>query len=202
VAHRIRLALDFLAWLDYHQQALGSVTQHDIDRWLSEGSTRRHDLRDFIVWATGRGLIGNVSVPARPIGVTVNFLSDEQRTTMLRRCVNDARVPLDVRVAGSLVLLFGVTINRIVHLTTDDVEHRDDGTYARLGDWPALLPPRLADLIQRLAETRWALPSGPRSGRRSRRAGTCSLAAPWSARRCVRIHEEAQQPRHHHPGRT
>ncbi|NHI06710.1 Cro/Cl family transcriptional regulator [Streptomyces sp. KO7888] len=67
------------------------------------------------------------------------------------RCVDDMTLPLDVRAAGALVLLYGVPVSRIAQLTLQDIEEREDGTYIALGARPILMPPVVADLVAQQA---------------------------------------------------
>ncbi|MFF0533112.1 hypothetical protein ACFYT3_32685 [Nocardia amikacinitolerans] len=83
-----------------------------------------------------------------PLGV----LDEEERRNQLHRCLNDAALPLSVRVAGALVLLFGLQATRVTHLTRDDLH--DDGNRVRLAiDAHQIdLPPKLANLIRELRD--------------------------------------------------
>jgi hypothetical protein len=59
---------------------------------------------------------------------------------------------MKIRVAGTLILLFGVTITRVSTVTTDDITTTNDGdTAITIGAKPIPLPPRLATLVTRLA---------------------------------------------------
>lgn len=98
-----------------------------------------------------RASVHNVDVPTRPIGRPAHFLDDDEHTRLLRRCLTDTDLPLDVRTAGALALLFGVTIRSVLQLAARDIDHRPDGTYLPLGTKPALPPPGLADLVAELA---------------------------------------------------
>jgi len=60
-------------------------------------------------------------------------------------------MPVDVRAAGALTLLFGLPSERIRNLTADQLTQDDQHTYLAAGRHPILLPPRLAGLLQRLA---------------------------------------------------
>lgn len=55
-----------------------------------------------------------------------DFLTEDDDGRHLHRCLNDQDVPLDVRVAGAFVLVFGLHVARIVELTTDDLDLRDE----------------------------------------------------------------------------
>jgi hypothetical protein len=69
----------------------------------------------------------------------------------LRTCLTDDSLPLDVRAGGALVLLFGLPGERLSQLRADHLDQREDDTYLRLGKAPVPIPPRLADLLRRLA---------------------------------------------------
>jgi len=60
-------------------------------------------------------------------------------------------MPLDLRVAGALVLVYGLKLSRIAYLTRDDVIDRDGQTWLRHHGHQLLVPPRLATLIRQLA---------------------------------------------------
>ena len=62
-------------------------------------------------------------------------------------------MPLDTRAAAALVLLFGLPLSRIRHLTVDQLELGGTRSFLATGRHPLLLPLRLADLLQRLADT-------------------------------------------------
>lgn len=59
---------------------------------------------------------------------------------------------LDTRAAGALTLLFGLSSERLASLTADQLQQDGKHTYLLAGQHPVLLPPRLADLLRRLAE--------------------------------------------------
>jgi hypothetical protein len=74
--------------------------------------------------------------------------------------------PLDigVRAAGALILLFGLQLQRIRHLTADQITEKDSNTYPDRRPPPLLLPPRLGALLSELAAqpaTRLIISHGP-----------------------------------------
>src|SRR6266511_2199745 len=81
------------------------------------------------------------------------ILDDTQRWALLRRCLTDETMPLDTRAAAALVLLFGLPLSRIRHLTVDQLELGGTRSFLATGRHPLLLPLRLVDLLQRLADT-------------------------------------------------
>jgi hypothetical protein len=69
-------------------------------------------------------------------------------------------MPLDLRVGGALVLLFGMLVSRITQLTKDDVIEDGQATYLVIDGHRLMLPPRLAHLVRQLRdqdEPRWTL---------------------------------------------
>ena len=62
-------------------------------------------------------------------------------------------MPLDLRAAAALVLLFGLPVSRIRHLTIDQLDIGETRTLLRTGRHPLVLPPKLGVLLQRLADT-------------------------------------------------
>ena len=53
-------------------------------------------------------------------------------------CLTDEAMPLDLRVGGALVLLFGMLVSRITQLTKDDVIEDNRATWR----WPLSFLPR------------------------------------------------------------
>jgi hypothetical protein len=78
----------------------------------------------------------------------------------LDRCLTDSSMPLDLRVGGALVLLFGMLVSRITQLTKDDVTEDGPVTCLAIDGNRLALPPRLASLVRQLRdqdEQRWTL---------------------------------------------
>ena len=53
-----------------------------------------------------------------------DLLGDDERWQLLQRCLNNETMPIDVRAAGALILLFGLQAQRIRHLCADMLWHR------------------------------------------------------------------------------
>ncbi len=166
---RVLVALELLTWLDKQGITLKQLRQDDLDRWLDEEDTqRRNRIRYFLTWTTGRGLTRQLSVPLSPRQQPADLLGDDERWQLLQRCLTDEALPVDVRAAGGLVLLFGLQAQRIRHLTADHVELGDDDTYLSAGRHRILLPPRLGALMTELAArppARLMISHGPRAPR-------------------------------------
>ncbi len=164
---RVLVALELLAWLDEQGTTLKELRQDDIDRWLDEeDSQRRNRIRYFLKWTTDRGLTTTLTVPHIPRQQPAELLGDDERWHLLQRCLTDDALPVDVRAAGALILLFGLQAQRIRHLCADHVVPQDDNTYLTTGQHPILLPPRLGTLMRTLATqppTRLMIHHGPQT---------------------------------------
>ena len=69
-------------------------------------------------------------------------------------------MPLDLRVGGALVLLFGMLVSRITQLTKDDVIEDNRATWLAIDGHRLMLPTKLAHLVRQLRdqdEPRWTL---------------------------------------------
>ncbi|TQC45320.1 hypothetical protein EEB14_32140 [Rhodococcus sp. WS4] len=149
---RLQVAANFSTWLTERDHTLAGATQADVDRWLGEGASTRHRLRDFLRWAHSRRLSADLQVPwLGRDGLPALLLGEDERWSALHRCLTDEGLDLRVRVAGALVLLYGQIPTRIVELTTAHLStDTRGGSFLRLHDRPVLLPPALATLITEL----------------------------------------------------
>jgi hypothetical protein len=166
---RIRVALNFLDWLDDHGVELEAVTQADMDLWLASGATTRYAVRDFLAWCRARRLISGVKVPLRQTLSAAEPLHDDDRWSIVDELLHNDAVDLDVRVAGLFALLFGQHLSRVVQLTVTDLVVSEGAVAVRFGVDEVQLPPVLDGLLLRLQERRghsitrseqWLFPGG------------------------------------------
>jgi len=66
-------------------------------------------------------------------------------------------MPLDLRVGGALILLFGLLASRVMQLTKNDVIDDGEVTYLDIDSHRLMLPPRLARLVRQSRDQRLAL---------------------------------------------
>jgi hypothetical protein len=144
---RVLIALHFLTWLDASGICLANATQPHVDQWLDEGTTYRYRLRPFLTWARQRGLTGDVEVPPLPVGSPASFNHEQVQWEQLRRCLHDDTMPLDIRVAGSLLLLFGITASTLIRIQASHIEQTGDTTHIWIAEHALPLPPSLASII-------------------------------------------------------
>jgi hypothetical protein len=157
---RVIVALDLLSWLDQRGQDLRDLTQADLDRWLTDGTSTRRAVRYFLQWAHGRGLAGDLSVPLPPRQERERVLAERDHIHQLDRCLADEAMPLDLRVGGALVLLFGMLVSRITQLTKDDVIEDGQATWLAIDGHRLLLPAKLAHLRHQRQHRRALVPVG------------------------------------------
>ena len=129
-----------------------------MDRWLDADDYHRADVADFLRWATRRRLVSKVVVHRRR-GPELNLtLSEDARWLLLERCLHDDDIPDDIRAAGTLVLLYGLQLSRIVELTNSHLHRRHaaggeetiGGMSVSLTGPEITVPPSLAAILTRL----------------------------------------------------
>jgi hypothetical protein len=143
----ILAATQFLAWLDQRGTSLTAATQADIDTWLDGATQHRYLIRAFTEWATTHRLATGITVPVIPHTEPADFPGEDARWRLLRRCLNDTSMPLDVRAAGALLLLYGQFTTRLTRITAGHLNHDGNDTYLRIDTTPVLLPPKVAAVI-------------------------------------------------------
>jgi hypothetical protein len=156
-------SIRFLAWVEATNRSLETLTQHDIDLWLTtQDGVHAYVAREFLRWARSRRLTGDVAIPKRPPADNPNTLSDDVRWQHLDRCLGDTNLPDDVRAAGALNLLYGLTVSRISRLRTDELHTTADQTHLTLGKHRLRLAPAVAQLVHRCAANAdgWLFPGG------------------------------------------
>lgn len=144
----IRVAVEFLTWLDARKLVLATVAQEDLDLWLTTHPTRHSGVASFIRWTVARRLTSKLVVPPKNKGLPANFLSEYDYDEQLRRRLTDDTLPVEVRIVGALVRLYALPVTCIVELTTDRFHREEDGAYFTFDRNPVLLPPKLARLIE------------------------------------------------------
>ena len=148
----LNAAIAFLVFLEQRGRELAEATQADIDAWLTEASAPE-EVADFLDWAQANHHIGAFSVPRRQRRQGT-AMDDEQRLGVLRRLLHDEGLELSDRVAGCLVLLYGLQLSRIVGLTRDQLSEADGIFRLHLGPTHIEVPEPLATMLRRLPGAR------------------------------------------------
>ncbi|AQU64964.1 hypothetical protein [Streptomyces niveus] len=121
--------------------------------WTHENPEHaRTRLRGFLNWAMqGRHCPRSLAVHTMKISHRPALREDE-RLAALGRLLTDTEIPMRLRVAGVIALLYAQPLSRVVRLTVDDIVHDGDAVLLRLGE-PAspVLAPVAALLLEHLA---------------------------------------------------
>ena len=144
----LQMIVKFIDWLDSHDHRLANCDQALIDEWLVTGSTARDKIRRFVTWAVAHHHINRpCDVPYQRTGPAM-MMSEDERIELLRRLLDTTvDVNLGYRLAGALVLLYGLPFERIKNLALPDIETDGADTWLCVADEPLLLPPRVAELL-------------------------------------------------------
>src|SRR5882757_866635 len=94
-----------------------------------------------------------LEVPYEPPREPDLSVTEQDRWDLLRCCLHEPTLPLDLRAAGGLVLLYGLPVSRIVELTAEHLVSSDGERFLRLGEHRTVLPPALARVLDQLART-------------------------------------------------
>jgi hypothetical protein len=151
---QVRAAATLLDWLADQNLSLAELNQDLLDRWLVEHPTRHDAVVNFITWTSRHHLNGQLRVARRPRSAPNTFLTDTEHTDQLRRCLHDHDIPIEYRAAGTLALLFGLPMNRITQLRTDQIIRTDTARFLALGAHHMRLPPRVATIVDELLNSR------------------------------------------------
>lgn len=146
----INAALDLLNWLAEHRTSLAQAGQADIDTYLAGQPPSRYRVRDFLEWAAATGRTGPVTIatPGRNPGPATDH---DQRWAQIARLLHDDTIELTDRVAGSLLLLYGQHLSRIVAITRHQIKTQGSQVFLRLGTDDLHIPQPLAELITAFA---------------------------------------------------
>lgn len=123
---QIRVAAEFLDWLDRRQLTLANCSQADLDRWFSTGNTTRRTAVGFIAWARNQQLCRrDLRTPAHRPGSPTG-IAHADRVTLIARLIDDNTIKLSDRLAGLLVALYAQPVTRISVLRRDAITISED----------------------------------------------------------------------------
>ena len=157
-------AVHLLEWLDKNDLAITDLNQHQLDRWTSINGHRTYRITGFVLWLRQRDIIGDAAVSRRQSALPTDVAEAHEHARRIRRLLTDATIELPLRVAGLLVLLYGIPLTRILALTTSAVEHQDGETNIIFARNPVRLPPTVATLVNELVATAIVHPLATKTG--------------------------------------
>ncbi|MFF0613374.1 hypothetical protein ACFYUD_32385 [Nocardia tengchongensis] len=151
---QIMRATEFLAWLSESDLTLRRCDQATLDRWHATHLVhQRASCKPFFDWAKSSGRMPGLDIPASPAR-PCQPLTQHRRLQILRKLLTDNEIDLRLRVAFTLLLLYGQPLSRIVRLTIDDVVTSGDGVSIRFGEPPTPVPEPFAGLVLDLIDQR------------------------------------------------
>ncbi len=151
----VTAADNFLTWLAAQGLALGTCTQVDLERWMTDPAfTYREETGHFVRWSVqhrhAHGLTFGTVRWTGPQGT----IDSEKRWADARRLLNDDTLPTADRIAGLLLILYAQKISTISQLTVDDVNITGETVAITFGTSPVVLPMPLATLVRELLANR------------------------------------------------
>ena len=148
----LRVAISFTRWLHDNNLNLEQTRQAHVDEWLNGPPSRALPTRAFLTWGNTTGIVPVLHVP-RPAPRTTNTPVDhDTRLSQARGLLDSTDVESEIRIAGTLLLLYGQLITRVVRLRHEDVQTDNGEVRLRLGDDPIAVPPQLAALLRHQRE--------------------------------------------------
>ena len=154
LGQQVLRAGDFLAWTQEQGQALATLRQADLDRWLVDHRPhQRQLLKPFLAWATRAGHMPRLRVPPHRPGQQTP-ITQHRRLALLRKLITDDAGGLRARVAAILVLLYAQPLGRILRLTIDDIDTTGPDVLLHLGNPPTPVPQPVAELLLALRDQR------------------------------------------------
>jgi hypothetical protein len=150
---KLRVAIRFTLWLHENDLTLEQTRQAQLDVWLSGPPSRALPTRALLNWANTAGLVPALHVPRPPPRTSNTPIDHAIRLQQARSLLNDDDIEPAIRITGTLLLLYGQLITRVVRLRTADVQiDQHNNVRLRLGEDPIAVPEPLAALLRRQHE--------------------------------------------------
>ncbi|TBN57247.1 hypothetical protein EYE40_07455 [Glaciihabitans arcticus] len=178
--HTLRGIVKFLEWMDDNDVSLRTLPQPALETFLSS-VPHESWMPAFIVWARRAHGTRASAQPARRTPPSLR-ISELQRLAVYRAIINDDRPP-GHRLACALLVVFGISINRISQLRPSTFEVTNDQVRVTLSPGKSTpLPGPLATLfrlhvLNLPADNEWLFP-----GRRFNRHITPDAIGTWMKR--------------------
>lgn len=149
---KINAAIGLLEWLQIQQVPLHALSQSLLEVWLEDSGCRVSAIVGFIAWLNNQRITDALEVHQRPHPEPSHFPDSEHQLGTIQELLSETcSLTTEVRVAGLLVLLYGVTVTGICSLTVDDLSNVNSKSFLALATHPVLLPPTVAVLTTKLA---------------------------------------------------
>ncbi|WIX79218.1 hypothetical protein QRX50_49225 [Amycolatopsis carbonis] len=149
---KIRTAITLLADLAADNRTAAELDQPWFERWITAQPAKLGKIAGFLIWGRNHGVLAAIEFHYPRTALPLTTIAAEDHLRRLRHLLTPTcDLPLDVRAAGALILLYALPLTRIHHLTTTDLDPSDNAAHLRVGRQMLLLPPSVAALLSRLA---------------------------------------------------
>ena len=145
---RIRVAINFLAFLDLRGASADTATQDLLERYQEHTGKAINHENAFVVWLRESRINTRLSIPYIPRPAPAVTVSDEQRWAAVDRLLHDQTLRHYTRIGGLLTLLFAQPLSRIVAMRTSQITITDDSVHVTFNTIPVQMPAVLDDLIR------------------------------------------------------
>lgn len=130
---------------------LSNYPQRALDDHLAAHPYRRAALAQFLRWAEKQGLTSLRATYSQP-GLPASGVSEQQRTQWLKRVVTDDEIMDHIRLAGFLLLTYGLPATRIASISCSQVDVSNGVASIRFARSPVTLPHYVTELVVRQLE--------------------------------------------------
>ena len=143
---------DFVVWLHEQHITLATTSQHHVDRWLSDGPTRRRQIKGFLHWTSQTKLTAPLHAAGHLNQRQGAELADDERLGLIVRLLHDNDLELRTRVAGGLIFLYGQPLTRVTCIRVEHIDLHNGHTSITLGRDKLTLPAPIGRLVEKLAD--------------------------------------------------
>lgn len=168
---RIRVAAEFLAYLDSHGMTAQSATQRVLEEFQRHAGRPLQYERGFIAWLRNTRINTALEIPYVPGPQPQIRVGEEHRWAIVDQLLHDTSIRRYTRIGGLFTLLFAQPLPRIVTTRVDQVADRGGRVYVTFGAAPVQMPPVVDDLIREHLQhrgkslyaargTQWLFPGG------------------------------------------
>jgi hypothetical protein len=149
---QIRASLDLIKYAANLGRGLDSLTQGDVDEWISVGPSTRGEVRHFLNWAWRGNSLRRLVVVCRKerLPQSVPWPS-EKRWATVRKLLHDHTIDLALRVAGLLLVVYGQSLSRIARIPKVDIVSNEKGVHLKQRRGLLRLGPGVAEMASELS---------------------------------------------------
>lgn len=145
---RIRVAIDFLAFLDAHGASAATATQDLLERYQEHLGRNINAEHTFLVWLRTSRINTRLRVPHTPRQMPMVTMPDQHRWDAVERLLHDASLRRYTRIGGLFTLLFAQPLSRIVAMRTSQVTLTDTSVRVAFNNIDIEMPAVLDELIR------------------------------------------------------